>query len=117
MKTGVILVLRIALAVTLAAIFGALVKHVLWTPWDALHSLVYNELTLWGLDPTNRLFVPLLQLITALAWPFSTLIALGVYSFMLFRRRRPDGNTYCGSCGYILKGLTEPRCSECGTPI
>ena len=22
---------------------------------------------------------------------------------------------YCKSCGYNLKGLTEPRCPECGT--
>lgn len=29
----------------------------------------------------------------------------------------PDGYTRCGSCGHILKGLTEPRCSECGTRI
>ena len=29
----------------------------------------------------------------------------------------PDGHTRCGKCGYILKGLTEPRCSECGERI
>ena len=28
-----------------------------------------------------------------------------------------DGHTRCGKCGYILKGLTEPRCSECGERI
>ncbi len=28
-----------------------------------------------------------------------------------------DGHTRCGKCGYILKGLTEPRCSECGDRI
>ncbi len=32
-------------------------------------------------------------------------------------KRRDDGHTRCGKCGYILKGLTEPRCSECGEPI
>ena len=30
---------------------------------------------------------------------------------------RQDGHTYCGHCGYILKSLTEPRCSECGQVI
>ena len=25
--------------------------------------------------------------------------------------------TLCRKCGYILKGLTEPRCSECGEKI
>ncbi len=29
----------------------------------------------------------------------------------------PDGHTRCGECGYILKGLTEPRRSECGERI
>ncbi|MCZ6653216.1 MAG: hypothetical protein O7D91_09340 [Planctomycetota bacterium] len=28
-----------------------------------------------------------------------------------------EGHTRCGKCGYILKGLTEPRCSECGERI
>ena len=27
------------------------------------------------------------------------------------------GETYCGGCGYRLRGLTEPRCSECGRSI
>lgn len=32
---------------------------------------------------------------------------------------RPDthGYTRCGQCGYILRGLTTPRCPECGTRI
>ena len=34
--------------------------------------------------------------------------------FALRRRRVHDGLTRCGSCGYILKGLSEPRCPECG---
>ena len=117
MKTSVTLALQVALAATMAAILGGLVKHVLWIPWNALYKLVYNELTLWGLQPTSRFFVPLLQLVTTLAWPLSSLIALGIYSLMRFRRHRPDGNTYCGVCGYILKGLSEPRCPECGTRI
>ena len=32
-------------------------------------------------------------------------------------RRRPDGHTRCGKCQYILKGLIEPRCPECGNVI
>jgi hypothetical protein len=27
------------------------------------------------------------------------------------------GPTCCGSCGYQLRGLNEPKCPECGTPI
>ncbi len=36
---------------------------------------------------------------------------------MLTPREKKDGHTRCGKCGYILKGLTEPRCSECGERI
>ncbi|MHC4445690.1 MAG: hypothetical protein ACYTF1_18360 [Planctomycetota bacterium] len=28
-----------------------------------------------------------------------------------------DGETRCRKCGYILRGITEPRCPECGEKI
>ena len=28
-----------------------------------------------------------------------------------------DGDTRCRKCGYILRGISEPRCSECGEVI
>ena len=28
-----------------------------------------------------------------------------------------DGFAICGLCGYDLRGLTEPRCPECGAPF
>jgi ABC-type Co2+ transport system permease subunit len=34
-----------------------------------------------------------------------------------YRRRRPDRETRCRKCGYILRGITEPRCPECGERI
>lgn len=40
-----------------------------------------------------------------------TLIAFRAY---LLRRSAGIRYTRCGVCGYILKGLTEPRCPECG---
>ncbi len=30
---------------------------------------------------------------------------------------RRDGQTRCRKCGHILRGLSEPRCPECGTEI
>lgn len=30
---------------------------------------------------------------------------------------RRDGFTRCRKCGHILRGLSEPRCPECGTAI
>ncbi len=40
-----------------------------------------------------------------------------VFLHALTPRETKDGHTRCGKCGYILKGLTEPRCSECGERI
>lgn len=38
---------------------------------------------------------------------------------MALSRRRAilDEHTRCGNCGHILKGLSEPRCPECGRAI
>jgi len=33
------------------------------------------------------------------------------------RRKVHDLLPSCRSCGYCLRGLTEPRCPECGTPF
>gem|GEM_PF-1935059 len=30
---------------------------------------------------------------------------------------RGDGETRCRKCRYILRGLSQPTCPECGTPI
>lgn len=33
------------------------------------------------------------------------------------RRRTPETAPHCMNCGYLLYGLTENRCPECGTPF
>ncbi len=45
-----------------------------------------------------------------------TLVGIGVYDWL--SAPRWEGNhTRCGRCGYILSGLQEPRCPECGVVI
>ncbi len=44
-------------------------------------------------------------------------IIAAVLAHVLTPKERLDGETRCRKCGYILKGLTEPRCSECGERI
>ncbi len=44
-------------------------------------------------------------------------LAATALAHLLTPREKKDGHTRCGKCGYILKGLTEPRCSECGERI
>lgn len=41
---------------------------------------------------------------------------LAIYHRMTFRIAL-DNETRCGSCGQILRGLSEPRCPECGLVI
>ena len=43
-------------------------------------------------------------------------IGIGVYHWLSAPRWDGD-HTRCGRCGYILSGLKEPRCSECGVAI
>ncbi len=46
---------------------------------------------------------------------------IGVIAYAVLTRRfgRPhvDGHSHCRRCDYILYGLTQPRCPECGEPI
>lgn len=46
-------------------------------------------------------------------------IGLGVFDLVLAlrRARRRQEELRCGNCGYLLKGLRDPRCPECGTPF
>ncbi len=47
------------------------------------------------------------------------IVAIRAY-LALTRRFDPPRRTdesYCRKCGYILRGITEPRCSECGERI
>lgn len=43
----------------------------------------------------------------------------GLLAFALLRRGSTEKNDYlkCLRCGHILKGLSEPRCPECGERI
>ena len=49
----------------------------------------------------------------------TALPALAIYGYLTerYRRGRPDAETRCRRCGYILRGITEPRCPECGEAI
>lgn len=42
---------------------------------------------------------------------------LYVFREHLLRTGGRDRLTRCGACGHILRGLTEPRCPECGERI
>lgn len=47
----------------------------------------------------------------------SEAVSLIIYHKLTYERFVRIGETRCRSCGYILRGLRELRCSECGEPI
>ena len=57
----------------------------------------------------------------SLAWFLPVLlIAFAVYGLVTWRfgpRGPIDNETRCRECGYILRGISEPRCPECGERI
>ena len=79
------------------------------------------------LEPALRLFVGALEQVTgnALAvWVTillvstpALLLSMLVFSRLRAKRAADNGYLHCLKCGYILKGLSEPRCPECGERI
>ncbi len=46
-----------------------------------------------------------------------TLLSIVGWVLLNMSMWRGDGETRCRKCKYILRGLSEPRCSECGERI
>ncbi len=68
----------------------------------------------YGFNPPGGNVVPVVLFLSIfLTGP----IVATALAHALTPRETKDGHTRCGKCGYILKGLTEPRCSECGERI
>ena len=42
---------------------------------------------------------------------------VAVWSFLRRSVRVADGELHCPACGYTLRGLSQPRCPECGRAI
>jgi hypothetical protein len=76
-------------------------------------ALVLFLVTVWMQPRTQALVVAMIGgcLVVASLTTVGALYFLGAESFP------QDRHTYCGHCGYILKGITEPRCPECGERI
>ncbi len=78
----------------------------------------------WAMHKVNAFFNPgwgpeTVAVPVVLGVP-TVLIAFGVYA-VLTKYLGPstfgDNETRCRRCGYILRGITEPRCPECGERI
>ncbi|MHC4444887.1 MAG: hypothetical protein ACYTF1_20420 [Planctomycetota bacterium] len=80
-----------------------------------LHKLIFKAF--------GGFLFPAIPKLALLYW-FSFTIPAAVLSLVVYttltRRygpEAPDNETHCRKCGYILKGITEPRCPECGEKI
>ncbi len=79
-----------------------------WGPW------LLNALQ----GPLGRIGAVLVTMIILTVPP--VLFATGAFTMLESHRRaagRGDDETRCRRCRYILRGLTEPRCPECGERI
>ena len=102
-----------------AAMVGAACLVVLASVTD------YRARMAWGL---NQTILPPRALIGS--WEEAVIVFLGlgigpvavglvVFSWLTacYARIGTDGEPHCRKCHHILRGLSEPRCLECGEPI
>ncbi|UCG16144.1 MAG: hypothetical protein JSV19_12700 [Phycisphaerales bacterium] len=81
----------------------------------ALSVATYAFLTAFVAPPNTSFLIGLS--ITRSIVPL--IIAVCVYGLLTARYgpKAHDRETRCRECGYILRGITEPRCPECGERI
>ena len=79
--------------------------------------LIYGQILYHAIGLYDREYTFTMTVLLVVAHGFiPILVSTGVYHW-LSAPRWQHGVTRCGRCGYILSGLREPRCPECGTPI
>ena len=49
--------------------------------------------------------------------PVLSVVIYGLLTRRYYRLKGLDNETRCRECQYILRGITEPRCPECGERI
>lgn len=104
---------RVTIAVLVACVYGGLSVTVLMDAHEWVADGVGDLLSLThpvrtGVGVPIAWFAPI------------TLLAFAVFGLLTRWFGRPgfsDDETRCRRCGYILRGITEPRCSECGERI
>ena len=94
-----------------------------WSWWGQASLYLMSTIGSWYGYPFGSSSSPPWQYNAAVAlvnYLPPVLVALATYGLLtwLFSRRSSvEGETRCRKCGYILRGISEPRCSECGERI
>ena len=84
--------------------------------WNALWNLAYQSFQRW--DLLNWKWVTnVCAVFAGLPILLVALLTYGILRYLFTRRVIADGETRCRKCEYILRGITEPRCPECGERI
>ena len=104
--------------VLFTCLVGVLLTCIIY--WEDWHREAGNAVFIALVDDSGMSFrasQPVAEVVL-----FSVLCVPGLlaalYAFhRLPRRPSPVVHTRCGACGYVLKGLTEPRCPECGESV
>jgi hypothetical protein len=73
----------------------------------AVSASLLLAITLLNLSPPKRVF----------GVAVATVFVNEFLSALVMYRRFYNVETRCRKCGYILRGITEPRCPECGERI
>ncbi len=110
---------RAVIAVVVALVYGFCMTQDRVT-WETLvWRLIYYKLlggpetNAWAFPWRYRLADTIVHVLPR------ALLLFGVYGALGLVGRKPpsDTETRCRKCGYILRGIPEPRCSECGERI
>lgn len=92
-------------------------SSLLFQPFTAFQDFWWEQTKGLGKMPVPKIMFTWLYMVgrgIGLLVPF--VVAMLIY-YWVACKPRPDGYTRCGKCNYILQGLTEPQCPECGKEI
>ena len=106
---------RAVIAVWAAGGGTLLVSVLLWKPIDAAYWWLVGH---WGASTGMPVLADAAASLILFELPvlIAGLVGYGVVT-RLFGPTRREAETRCRKCDYILRGLTEPRCPECGERI
>lgn len=115
---------RGAIALLVACCYGGLSVSVLETIHesiaDDIRHILNKTLSCLGVNQFRSPGRAANGFVVPIAWfAPAVLLALATYGLLTWRfgGQPRDAETRCRKCGYILRGIAEPRCSECGESI
>lgn len=103
---------RAAIAAGAACLASGLVWDGTEIAWRA--AIEWMPPSLRRVGEPDAVLVPLLICLPAILVAF---IVYGLLTRVLGSGAGADGETRCRKCGYILRGISAPRCPECGERI